>query len=67
MDLKRVQQTGDKHTATDFTPSANDREAFKDESRRIDANGGAKSSSNHNQIESPGNSAAPRTASLAWA
>ncbi len=52
---KRIEkQTGDKHTATDWTPSANGREAFKDESHRIDANGGANSSSNHNQIESPG-------------
>lgn len=47
-------QTGDKHTATDWTPSTNDREAFKDESRRIDAKGGPSSTSNHNQIESPG-------------
>jgi RHS repeat-associated protein len=52
---KRVeQQTGDQHTATDWTSSANDREAFKDESSRIDANGGAKSSNNYNQRESPG-------------
>ena len=52
---KRVEkQTGDKHTTTDWKPSANDREAYKDESRRIDANGGAASSSTHNQIESPG-------------
>jgi hypothetical protein len=52
---RRVEkQTGDKHTATDWTPSANKREAFKDESRRVDANGGANSSSNHNQKESPG-------------
>jgi hypothetical protein len=52
---KRVeQQTGDKHTATDWTASPNGREAFKDESRRIDANGGANSSNNHNKIESPG-------------
>jgi hypothetical protein len=52
---KRVEeQTGDKHTATDWKPSANDREAYKDESRRLDANGGANSSSNHNKRESPG-------------
>jgi len=52
---KRVEkQTGDQHTATDWRPSATDREAFKDESSRIDANGGAKSSSNYNQRESPG-------------
>ena len=47
-------KTGDKHTATEFKPSANDREAFKDESRRIDANGGPKSDTNHNKIDSPG-------------
>ena len=52
---KRVEKkTGDKHTATDWKKSANGREAFKDESRRIDANGGAGSNSNHNQIDSPG-------------
>jgi RHS repeat-associated protein len=47
-------KTGDKHTTTDWEPSANDREAFKNESRRLDANGGAKSPSNYNKIESPG-------------
>ena len=52
---KRVEKkTGDKHTATDWKKSASDREAFKDESSRIDANGGAKSNNNHNKIESPG-------------
>ena len=52
---KRVEkQTGDKHTATDWTPSPNERQAFKDESRRIDSNGGANSTGNHNKIESPG-------------
>ena len=52
---KRVEkQTGDKHTATEFKPAANDREAFKDESRNLDSHGGADSSANHNKIESPG-------------
>ena len=52
---KRVEKaTDDKHVATDHTAASSDRESFKDESRRIDANGGAGSSSNHNQIESPG-------------
>lgn len=52
---KRVeQQTGDQHTATDWTSSSNDREAFKDESGRIDANGGVNSNTNYNQRESPG-------------
>jgi hypothetical protein len=47
-------QTGDKHTATEWKPAENDREAFKDESRRLDSHGGADSSANHNKIESPG-------------
>lgn len=52
---KRVEKaTGDKHVATEHTSSSSDRESFKDESKRIDANGGAASSSNHNQVESPG-------------
>ena len=52
---KRVEKaTGDKHVATDHTSSSSDRESFKDESRRIDANGGVGSSRNHNQAESPG-------------
>lgn len=44
----------DPHVATDFTRARNTRDAFKQESRRIDANGGVKSSSNYNKIESPG-------------
>jgi RHS repeat-associated protein len=52
---KRVEaETGDKHVATDHTSAPNNREAFKDESRRLDSNGGAKSPDNHNKIESPG-------------
>ncbi len=52
---KRVEKaTGDKHVATDHTSSSSDRESFKDESKRIDANGGVGSSTNHNQAESPG-------------
>jgi hypothetical protein len=52
---KRIQkQTGDKHTATEFKPATNDREAFKDESRKLDSHGGPDSSANHNKIESPG-------------
>lgn len=52
---KRIEQeTGDKHTATDWTPAQNQREAFKQESRRLDSHGGAKSDQNHNKIESPG-------------
>ncbi len=44
----------DPHVATDWTPAKNDREAFKQESRRIDADGGASSPTNYNRIESPG-------------
>jgi RHS repeat-associated protein len=47
-------ETGDKHTATEWKAAENDREAFKDESRRLDSHGGPNSSANHNKIESPG-------------
>jgi len=40
--------------ATDWTRAPNQREALKQESRRIDANGGVKSPNNYNKIESPG-------------
>ncbi len=48
------QETGDKHIATDWTPAETQREAFKQESRRLDSHGGANSAQNHNKIESPG-------------
>jgi hypothetical protein len=52
---RRIERkTGDKHTATEWKRSENDREAFKDESRRLDQNGGASSTENHNEIDSPG-------------
>lgn len=59
---KRSQQSGrrqarnnnDPHTSTDWTPSKSDRDAFKDESRRIDSDGGVGSSNNYNKSESPG-------------
>jgi RHS repeat-associated protein len=52
---RRIARThSDPHVATDFTEAANDREAFKQESRRIDANGGIDSPSNYNITESPG-------------
>lgn len=47
-------ETGDKHTATEWRAASSDREAFKQESGRIDANGGPKSGSNYNKMESPG-------------
>jgi hypothetical protein len=46
--------TGDKHTSTDWTAAKNSREAFKQESQRLESNGGPKSESNYNKIESPG-------------
>jgi hypothetical protein len=52
--MRVEKKAGDKHVATDWTKSPNDREAFKDESHRIDSNGGTDSTSNYNQIESPG-------------
>jgi hypothetical protein len=52
---RRVEKdTGDKHVATEWTPAKDERGAFKDESKRLDSHGGAKSDGNHNQIESPG-------------
>ena len=52
---RRVEkETGDPHVATDWTPASNRREAFKQESQRLDAAGGPKSPSNYNKIESPG-------------
>jgi len=38
----------------DWTPSESDREAYKDEYRRLEADGGPKSESNYNQRQSPG-------------
>ena len=53
---KRIEkETEDRHIATDWTPAKNEREAFKQESRRLDADeGGPKSPDNYNKIESPG-------------
>jgi uncharacterized protein RhaS with RHS repeats len=51
---ERAAKNQDPHTATDWKPEANDRDAFKAESRRIDAAGGHKDESNYNKIESPG-------------
>jgi RHS repeat-associated protein len=55
VDMARgARETGDTHVATEWKPSGNSRDAFKDESLRIDGNGGAKSEQNYNKIESPG-------------
>jgi hypothetical protein len=48
-------ENNDPHVATDWTPAPNEREAFKQESRRIDSDpGGVNSPNNYNKIESPG-------------
>jgi RHS repeat-associated protein len=49
-----ARENGDPHIATDWTPAGSTRDAFKQESRRIDAHGGVGSSSNYNKVESPG-------------
>jgi hypothetical protein len=46
--------TGDKHTATHWTASSSEREAFKDEARRLAEDGGPNPSKNYNKINSPG-------------
>jgi len=52
---RRVErETGDTHTATDWRPSNSTRDAFKDESRRIDKSDGPGSDKNYNKINSPG-------------
>jgi RHS repeat-associated protein len=52
---KRVaKENNDAHVSTDWTAAANDREAFKDESRRLDSHGGAGSANSYNKRESPG-------------
>lgn len=59
---KRSQKSGrrqarkhkDAHVSTDYTDAESDREGFKDESRRIDDDGGVDSDSNYNDRESPG-------------
>jgi hypothetical protein len=38
----------------DFKPAKNNREAFKDEARRIRKDGGVKNKNNYNKINSPG-------------
>ena len=51
---REARRNDDPHVATDWTPADNNREAFKQESRRLDAEGGPSSSSNYNRIEQPG-------------
>ncbi len=51
---RQARQHNDPHVATDFTSAKGTREAFKQESQRLDVSGGKISSSNYNKIESPG-------------
>ena len=50
---RRIGQN-DAHVATDWTPAKNEREAFKDEARRLNAHDGPHAPGNYNKIESPG-------------
>ena len=49
-----ARRTGDRHVATHYTPAQNAREAFKNESRSLEKNGGPNSPNNYNKIDSPG-------------
>lgn len=51
---RKEKDVGDQHIATEWNPSQSHRDAFKDESRRLDADGGPKSTNNYNKIDSPG-------------
>ena len=49
-----AQEQNDPHVATDWTTAPDGREAFKDEARRIESDGGVDSTTNYNKINSPG-------------
>ncbi len=49
-----ARQYDDPHVSTDWTPAANDREAFIDEAWRIYHDDGVKNPDNYNKINSPG-------------
>ncbi|PAU77002.1 hypothetical protein CK501_15665 [Halovibrio salipaludis] len=51
---REANRNNDPHVATDWTPANSSREAYKQESRRLDAEGGPNSSTNYNRIEQPG-------------
>ena len=51
---EKAEMYDDPLVSTDRTSAENDREAFKDESRRLDADGGHKSDTNYNKRNSPG-------------
>ncbi len=51
---EKFEKFGDKVKSIDWTPSKNEREAFKDEATRIRLDGGKKNPNNYNEINSPG-------------
>ncbi len=51
---EKENEYGDKHVATDWKPSANEREALKDEARRLRADGGVDNPNNYNKINTKG-------------
>ena len=54
---EKAQKNGDPHVATDWSPSPNERGAFKDEAKRIGPDGvveKGKNSDTYNEINSPG-------------
>lgn len=51
---EKADDNDDPVTETDWTPSENERDSFKDEDKRIQGDGGVKSDKNYNKIESPG-------------
>lgn len=52
---KRIERDkGDKHVHTDHTEADNDREGFKQESERLENDGGHRNPNNYNERDSPG-------------
>jgi hypothetical protein len=51
---EKAEKYNDPVKDTDWTPSANKREAYKDESKRLKADGGHKNPNNYNKRDSPG-------------
>ena len=51
---EKAEKYDDPLVEQEWTPAKNDREAFKDESRRLEKDGGHKSSNNYNKRDSPG-------------
>ena len=51
---ERAEKNDDPHVGTEWKPAENDREAFEDEARRIEADGGVDNPMNYNEINSPG-------------